>query len=112
MSEFVTRLLSITRLCRPWLATMLLTLVTFGMSATSPKRVLMVIREDNHVPVNRMIDKALQEKLRTPALSILSPTPSITNPIVSPMKDMAGVRCKPDPGEHPEMLRNAEHLTG
>lgn len=45
---------------------LLLVLITFCTSAASPKRVLMVFREDSQVPATRMMEQAIREKLRDP----------------------------------------------
>jgi hypothetical protein len=90
----------------------LLTLATLGASVASPKRALMVSGEGRHVPATRMSDQHLREKLRTPAAPRPSFAPGLTTLSVLPREDLAGVRCKPDPGEDAGMPGHAEPISG
>jgi len=51
---------------REWCLGLLLALAAFGASAASPKRVLMVFREDSQVPATRMLEQAMRGKLQDP----------------------------------------------
>ena len=50
---------------RAWLGALLLPLAALGASAASPKRVLMVFREDSRVPATRMLEEAVRDKLQS-----------------------------------------------
>ena len=55
-----------TRLSGVCVGLVLLALATLCASAASPKRVLMVFREDSHVPATVMIEQAVRDKLQDP----------------------------------------------